>query len=148
MKVIFLQNVKKKGQKGEIKEVGDGYARNFLIPQKLAKEATPKVLREVESLSKGREEHIKSLSEKFQNLISEIKKNNKIVIKVRANDKNHLFKKINSNDVAKEINDTFGFLLEDKNIEMREIKELGEHKIFILGPNSEREEIILLIERE
>ena len=40
MKVIFLEDVKGKGKKGELKDVSDGYARNFLLPKKLAKEAT------------------------------------------------------------------------------------------------------------
>ena len=40
MKVIFLEDVKGKGKKGELKDVAEGYARNFLLPKKLAKEAT------------------------------------------------------------------------------------------------------------
>ena len=44
MKVIFLEDVKGKGKRGELKEVSDGYARNFLLPKKLAKEATADTL--------------------------------------------------------------------------------------------------------
>ena len=55
MKVILLQNIKGFGQIGDIKNVSDGYARNFLFPKKLAKIATDGAIKEVEMLQKKRE---------------------------------------------------------------------------------------------
>ena len=55
MKVILLQDVKKLGKKGEVKEVADGYARNFLLPRKLAVEATPSKMKEYELLQQQQE---------------------------------------------------------------------------------------------
>ena len=55
MRVIFLQNIKGVAQMGDIKTVADGYARNFLLPRKLAKGATPQSLKEAELLKQKRE---------------------------------------------------------------------------------------------
>ena len=54
MKVIFLEDVKGKGKRGELKEVSDGYARNFLLPKKLAKEATADTLNTFKLQEKAR----------------------------------------------------------------------------------------------
>ena len=54
MKVIFLQDVKGKGKKGEIKEVPSGYAQNFLIKKNLAKEATNQAIGELKGKQKSR----------------------------------------------------------------------------------------------
>src|SRR3989344_6522231 len=55
MKVLFLQNIKGVAQIGDIKEISDGYARNFLLPRKLAKAATSEVAKESEGLKQKRE---------------------------------------------------------------------------------------------
>ena len=57
MKVIFLQDVKGKGKKGEIKEVPLGYAQNFLIKKNLAKEATKQAIGELKGKQKSEEKH-------------------------------------------------------------------------------------------
>ena len=57
MKVIFLQDVKGKGKKGEIKEVPSGYAQNFLIKKNLAKEATNQAIGELKGKQKSEEKH-------------------------------------------------------------------------------------------
>lgn len=61
MKVIFLEDVSGGGRKFDVKEVKDGYARNFLIPQKLAKPATSAAMREIESFRKKESEYVKHL---------------------------------------------------------------------------------------
>lgn len=59
MKVILLQDVKGQGKQGEIKEVSEGYARNFLFPRKLAEEATPQALKALEE-KRRKEERLKA----------------------------------------------------------------------------------------
>ena len=49
MRVVFLQDVPKQGNKGEVKNVSEGYARNFLLPRQLARLATPEVLKELDA---------------------------------------------------------------------------------------------------
>lgn len=61
MKVIFLQDVKGKGKKGEIKEVPSGYAQNFLIKKNLAKEATNQAIGELKGKQKSEEKHAAEL---------------------------------------------------------------------------------------
>ena len=58
MKVILLQDVKGKGQKGQILEVSDGYARNFMLPKKMAIEATPDAINTVKMNDKATQERI------------------------------------------------------------------------------------------
>lgn len=131
MKVIFLQNVKKKGLKGEVKDISEGYARNFLIPGKLAIPATPEALRKLESLNKGKDDHQKNEDEKIQNLLLEIVGKSPFVIKVKANEKGHLFQKISSRNLKEEIEKVFQVDISESFIKMEEIKELGKYEICI-----------------
>ena len=64
MKVIFLQDVKGQGKKGEMKEVSDGYARNYLLPRKLCTEATPDNLNALRLKEKARAAQIAAEKEK------------------------------------------------------------------------------------
>lgn len=82
MKVIFIKDVKGQGRRGDLKEVSDGYARNFLIPRKLAFEATPAAIEEVKRreahLEKQRKEEMaeaEALSRRLEKLSVEIKGN-------------------------------------------------------------------------
>ncbi|WP_062238079.1 50S ribosomal protein L9 [Fictibacillus sp. FJAT-27399] len=80
MKVVFLKDVKGKGKKGEIKNVSEGYARNYLLPNNLATEATKGALSVVEGQKKSEEkkaaavlEEAKQLKEKLDEMTVEIK---------------------------------------------------------------------------
>lgn len=72
MKVILLQDVKKVGKKNEIKDVSDGFARNFLFAKNLAKPATPEALRAIEAAEKQREQHKSKEMQKYQALVDRI----------------------------------------------------------------------------
>ena len=63
MKVVLLQDVKSIGKKGELKEVSDGYARNFLLPRKLAKEANAQAMNELKNAEAAKEYKIKTETE-------------------------------------------------------------------------------------
>lgn len=147
MKVIFLKNVKKKGLKGEIKDVNEGYARNFLIPGKHAAEATPEALRVFESLNKGKLDHQKTENEKVRNLIEKLKKEGSIVMKARANEKGSLFKKITSKDIIKFIENQADVNLNEANFKSPEIKSIGTYS-FEISNGEVREKFDLIIENE
>lgn len=147
MKVIFLQNVKKKGQKGEVKEISEGYARNFLIPGKLAIEATPAALKKIESLNKGKQDHENTEKSKIQNVISSLKGKESLVMKVKASDKGSLFKKVTNKDVSNFIEKETGLNIQSSRVDSPEIKELGEYEIIVGGLGVE-ERFNLKLERE
>ena len=147
MKVIFLQNVKKKGLKGEIKDINEGYARNFLIPGKLAIEATPEAIRKIESLNKGKEDHQKTEDERVEKLILKLMEEGSINMKVKANEKGNLFKKTTNKDIANFIEKKTGVNIPESYIKTSEIKELGEYKIMI-GNRGIEENFNLKVEKE
>lgn len=124
MRVIFLQDVKGKGKKGEIKEVSDGYARNYLLANGLAKEATSGNVREAEAIKKSeikrKEEELnqaKSLAEKLGDLT--------ITIKSKAGESGRLFGAITSKQIAEE--------LEKNKIKIDKRKILLDDPIRVLG---------------
>lgn len=131
MKVIFLQNVKKQGLKGEIKNAPDGYARNFLIPNKLAIEATKEALREFESLKKGKEDHNKKEEERFNDILNQIQAFGLIKIKVKSNEKGHLFKKFTAADFSSSVLSSTKIDIPKEYIKLPDIKEIGEHQALI-----------------
>ncbi len=147
MKVIFLQNVKKKGLKGEVKDINEGYARNFLIPGKFAIEATPEALRKIESLTKGKKEHEKSEDEKVQNLILKLMEKGSVTMKIKANEKGSLFKKITNKDVSLFIQKETGINIPESYVKSPEIKELGQYEISV-GNRGIEEKFSLKLERE
>lgn len=104
MKVVLLQDVAKIGKKYDIKNVSDGYALNFLIPNKKAKIATADVIKEVESEKKNRNEKKKKMDER---IINDIKKLNNTIIHITAKmtKEGHLFAGIGKNEIIEAIKD-------------------------------------------
>ncbi len=137
MKVIFLKDVKKKGLKGEIKDISEGYARNFLIPQKLAIEASPEALRKIDSLNKGKEIHEKNEDAKLENFIKKIEQQGSVVMEVKANEKGVLFQKISNKDIANQTQKQTSLEIPESYFKSPEIKELGGYEISVKNKNSE-----------
>jgi large subunit ribosomal protein L9 len=131
VKVILIQDVKNLGKKGEIKEVSDGYARNYLIPQGFAQEATPARLKESEE-QKQRQERKKGKEESQARLIKEQIDGKTVSIKVRTGGGEKLFGAVTSREVAEILNQEFGVQIDKKKIEMGEpIKHLGKYPVHI-----------------
>ena len=104
MKVILLEDVRKKGKKGDIINVSDGYAQNFLFPKNLAKEATAQALSELNSkkASEIYEEGLKK--EEAEKIFSII--NEKIIgIQAKSGAEGKLFGSVTSKDIAQKIKD-------------------------------------------
>jgi large subunit ribosomal protein L9 len=144
MKVVLLKKVEKLGDKGEIKEVADGYARNFLIAQGLAQPATDNIVKQVkENLDKIKEEGEKKLEE-AKKVIDEIK-NKTLSIKKKA-EKGKLFEAVKEKDVAKLI-DKKG--ITEKNISIPSpIKKAGQYEIEIKISDKIKTKIKLEVEEE
>lgn len=130
MKVILLQDVKKLGKKGEVLDISDGYARNFLFPRKLAEEATNSNMHilnvKKENERKKKTAEIQEAQELANNL-----KGKEIKIKAKAGDNGKLFGAITNKDVVEVINKEFNLKVDKKKVIMDTIKVAGSYDIEI-----------------
>lgn len=125
MRVVLLQDVEKLGKKYEVKEVAEGYARNFLIPQGLAKPATREVLDWAKEQQEIEEEKDKEELERIGKLASTID-GLEVEIPVKVGEKGQLFEKIDAQDIAAALK-KMGYNVDKKQIELAEnIGDLGE----------------------
>lgn len=133
MKIILTTDVPKLGNKYEIKDLKDGYA-NVLISRGVALLASPQALSSLAAKKaqseKKKEEEIKI----FESIISSID-NKKIEIKVKANEKGHLFKSVSARDIVSAIKDITGVDIEESSVSMNHIKEVGTHTVEIKKGN-------------
>lgn len=128
MKVIFTQDVKGSGKKGEIKNVSDGYARNFLITKGLAVEATPKNLSDLEG-KQASAQHKIDVDTAEAKKTAEILNDKKVIIKAKAGSSGKLFGAVTSAQIADEIAAQYGQKVEKKKISLKsEIKNFGEYE--------------------
>ncbi|MBQ5988349.1 MAG: 50S ribosomal protein L9 [Oscillospiraceae bacterium] len=128
MKVIFMQDVKGSGKKGEIKNVSDGYARNFLITKGLAVEATPKNLSDLEG-KQASAQHKIDVDTAEAKKTAEILNDKKVIIKAKAGSSGKLFGAVTSAQIADEIAAQYGQKVEKKKISLKsEIKNFGEYE--------------------
>lgn len=125
MKVILLQDVKAQGKKGEVINVSDGYARNFLFPRKLAKEADSQVLTEL----KNREEAdafrqaedrkaALALKEKLEGLV--------LTITAAGGSDGRLYGAVTSKDIGEKLEKEYGVKVDKKKIDVAMIKNVGD----------------------
>ena len=129
MKVILKQDVRALGKKGEVKEVADGYARNFLFPRELALEATPGNLKALAAVKEGaakkelqNETEARALAQKLEALT--------IDFKAKTGEGGRLFGSITGKDIADRIQQLTRIELDKRKIELDEaIKTLGAHQI-------------------
>lgn len=125
MKVIFLKDVKGKGKKGDVKNVSDGYARNYLLKNNLAEEATPGNLKALEAknkknaaLEQEEKEEAIQLKEKLENLTVELK--------AKSGEGGRLFGSITSKQIADTLNKQYGYKIDKRKIELNQpIRALG-----------------------
>ncbi|MGN0696167.1 MAG: 50S ribosomal protein L9 [Oscillospiraceae bacterium] len=125
MKVIFLQDVKGSGKKGEIKEVSDGYARNFLIGKGLACEATNKNLSDLAG-KKSSEQHKADVAKQEALANAARIKGGKVTIRAKAGQGGKLFGSVTAGSVADAVSEQLGVKTDKKKISLgTEIKAFG-----------------------
>jgi len=125
MKVILLQDVKGTGKKGQVVEASDGHARNFLIPRKLAAEATKANMAQLEAKQKKADQQFQTEVEAAQALGAKLR-DTRVKIAVKVGD-GKIYGSISNKEVAEALQ-KLGISLDRKKIVMDSVKTLGEHK--------------------
>jgi large subunit ribosomal protein L9 len=129
MKVIFIKDSPGQGKKGEIKEVSEGFAQNYLIPKGFAQVATADIQAKI--AKEAKEAEIKKLKEigKLEALKSEMEKRI-FTVKVKVGDKGQVFGSVHEKDIAEAIAGKLNHPIPKNDIAIdAPIKELGEHKV-------------------
>ncbi|MBQ9167296.1 MAG: 50S ribosomal protein L9 [Oscillospiraceae bacterium] len=117
MKVILLMDVKGSGKKDEIINVSDGYARNFLFPKKMAVEATPGAMKEIEK--KRAAEAAREAERRAEATAkAELLKNKVILLKVKCGEKGRLYGSITNAEVAAELEKQHGIKVDKRKVEL------------------------------
>ena len=129
MKVILLQDVKSLGKEGEIVNVNDGYARNFIIPKKLGVEANSKNMNDLK-LKKSNEEKIaKENKEAAEKLAGELKAG-QVALKIKVGEGGKAFGSVSAKEIAAAVKNQMGLDVDKKKIQLKEtLKTLGTHMV-------------------
>ena len=147
MKVLFLKDVPKVGRRYEIKEISDGYARNFLLPKGLAKPATEKVEKEVVGMRAAAEKRQLAEGAALGAALDALA-GKSITLTGKASKEGHLFAGIHAADIVAAARAEHGVALAPESIHIEKpLKEVGEHTIEI-GSGARREKLTLVIEAE
>lgn len=146
MRVVLLENLPGKGRAGEIREVSKGYAKNFLLPRRLALAATPAIIRQVESrLEKEKlEESIDR--EKLLELAQQIE-GREIRFKARTGTGERLFGSVTAADVAEELGRAAGYVVDKKKIVLEKpFRQTGSYEVTVKLASDIRPRITVVIE--
>ena len=129
MKVILLQDVKGKGKKGQLLEVSDGYARNFMLPRKIAIEATPDAVNTMKMNDKATQERI--AREKAEAMeISKTLRGLTVVVKAKGGGAGRVFGSITNQEIADSLKAQSGIELDKRKIVISDtIKTVGTYTV-------------------
>ena len=129
MKVILLQDVKGKGKKGQMLEVSDGYARNFMLPKKLAIEATADAINTMRMNDKATQERI--AKEKAEALaLSKQLREMTVVVTAKGGGAGRLFGSVTNQEIADELKAKSGITIDKRKIVMADpIKSVGTYTV-------------------
>lgn len=145
MKVILLQDVKKVGKKWEVKNVSDGYARNFLLPNKLARPATPMALKELNKEMNKQEEVATEELQKTEELAASLD-GYELAMEEKAGDTGKLYASVSDDKILKALAKN-GFKVRKDSINLpNPIKEVGEYEVFLEFDHGLEAEIKVIIE--
>lgn len=131
MKVIFLKDISGKGKAGEVKEVTQGYARNFLLPQGLALAATSTTIKVAESRiqKEGAQETIDQA--KLAEIAKQIE-GSEVHLQAHVGVGDRLFGSITAADIAQELNRVTGFSIDKRKIDMdKPLRQAGSYEVAI-----------------
>ncbi len=131
MKIILLQDEKKLGKKGEIVDVSDGYARNYVLPKKIGVEANNKTMNDLKlqkaNDAKVAQEQLEAAQQLAKDLEEKI-----VVVKMKAGEGGRTFGSISSKEVCAAFKEQFGIELDKKKVQMNDsIKSFGNFEVSV-----------------
>ena len=131
MKVVLLKDVKNVGKRDDILTVSDGYARNFLFPQKLAAEATPGALKEIQRKRAAQDAREAELLAEAKDKAAALK-DTVITLEVKCGDKGRLYGSVTAAEVAEALEKQHGVKVDKRKIDIGEpIRETGMRTISV-----------------
>ena len=131
MKVRLLQDVKSLGKKGEIVNVNDGYARNFILPKKLGVEATGKNLNDLK-LQKNNEKKVAQENLDAAKALAAKLAEGEVVLAIKVGEGGRTFGSVSSKEIAAAVKEQMGLELDKKKISLKEpVKSLGTHIVTV-----------------
>lgn len=129
MKVILLQDVKGKGKKGQMLEVSDGYARNFMLPKKLAIEATPDAINTMRMNDKATQERIAKEKAAALELSKQLREMT-LVVTAKGGGAGRLFGSVTNQEIADALKAKTGIVLDKRKIVIADtIKSVGTYTV-------------------
>jgi len=147
MKVILRQDFEQLGHVGDVVEVKDGYARNYLIPRKIAYRATESSVRQLEEEKKQHGRQLEKEKRTSENLAAEIEKVS-ITIQMKVGEEDKLFGSVTSQMVADSLKEK-GFTIDKRHIELEDaIKALGIYNVGIRLPGGVNGKVKVWVVRE
>ena len=122
MKVILLQDVKSLGKKGEIVNVNDGYARNFILPKKLGLEANGKNMNDLKLQKNNEAKVAKELAKQLEA--------GKVEVAIKVGEGGKVFGSVSNKEIAAEVKKQLGLEIDKKKVQLKDaLKTLGTHKV-------------------
>ena len=126
MKVIFIKDVRGRGKRGELKEVPDGYAQNYLIKRGLAKEATKAAMSELKGQQRAAQKHEAEELAEAKRLKEVLESEDTVVeLSAKAGTDGRIFGSVSSKQIAKALEDQFNLKIDKRKIVMDDIKTFG-----------------------
>ncbi len=148
MRIILLKDINKLGKKGEVKNVSDGFAMNFLLPQKMAEKATEEKIQFARSQENKTKEQAARGKQEREELLKKLN-GIKLIITGKASDGGKLFKGIAASELADELKKQKKIELPEKFINLKKhLKDLGEHRVKIKIGGMGEVEIAVMVEAE
>ena len=147
MKVVFLKDVEGSGKVGEIKNVADGFARNFLLPRGLAAPATATAIKKGEAAAAAEARRQAQLDEQAQTLADKLAAG--VTITAKAGRKGRLFGSVTQADIAQEIANILGQEIDRHQVLLAEpIKEVGIHEVALQLTRNVRPNVLVEVVSE
>lgn len=148
MKVVLRRDVKDLGTAGQVKEVADGYARNYLFPRKLAVPATTAVLNEVQARERAAERRVAAEERQAQGVAERVK-DQPVRIFPRVGEQGRLYGSVTAADVAEALERQLGQPVDKRKIDLEEpIRALGEYQVPYRITRTVTATLTVVVERE
>ena len=148
MRVVFLDDVEGVARTGDIKNVADGYARNFLLPRKLAAAATTSTVQQAEKRARALARDQEKADEEAQSVADKLS-GSPLVLQARVGEQGRLFGSITSNDIAEALNARAGTKVEHRQVLLdAPIKEVGSYEVPVTLTRNVRAQVTVEVQPE